>query len=228
MKAMILAAGRGERMRPLTDNTPKPLLMAGSKRLIEYHLFNLAAAGFKNVVINVAWLGQQIIDVIGKGEKYNLNIQYSNEGDNALETGGGIFNALPLLGDNPFLVINGDVWTDYPFENLYNYSLKDKAHLVLINNPAHNPQGDFAINNNRLFESETEKFTFSGIGVYSADFFTPYKNGQPQKEIHEKYPLAPMIRKYISENKISGELFKGKWMDIGTQQRLEDLIQLVK
>ncbi|VAW58388.1 Nucleotidyl transferase possibly involved in threonylcarbamoyladenosine formation [hydrothermal vent metagenome] len=223
MKAMILAAGRGERMRPLTDNTPKPLLMAGSKRLIEYHLFNLAAAGFNDVVINVAWLGKQIIDVIGDGEKYNLNISYSNEGDRALETGGGIYNALPLLGDNPFLVINGDVWTDYPFEKLYNFSLKDKAHLVLINNPVHNPQGDFAIKNNRLVESETEKFTFSGIGVYSADFFITNKNNVP-----EKFPLAPMIRKYISENKISGELFNGKWMDIGTQQRLKDLIQLVK
>jgi len=215
MKVMILAAGRGERMRPLTDATPKPLLMAGSKRLIEYHLYNLAIAGFKDVVINVAWLGQKIIDTIGNGEKYNLNIVYSNEGDQALETGGGIYNALPLLGSEPFLVVNGDVWTDYPLKQLYNFSLKDKAHLVLVNNPEHHPEGDFSISENRLSEDGVNKFTFSGIGVYSADFF----NGHHQK----KYPLAPMIREYISENNISGELYTGKWMDIGTEQRLQEL-----
>ena len=217
MKAMILAAGRGERMRPLTDDVPKPLIMAGTKRLIEFHLVKLASAGFKDVVINVAWLGQKIIDTIGNGEKYNLNIEYSNEGDQALETGGGIFNALPLLGDEAFLVVNGDVWTDYPFEKLMNFSLKDKAHLVLVNNPEHNSEGDFSILNNRLIEKESNKFTFSGIGVYSADFFKGHVN--------ERFPLAPMIRQYIAENKISGELYNGKWMDIGTQQRLQDLIQ---
>ena len=218
MKAMILAAGRGERMRPLTDNTPKPLLMAGSKRLIEYHLLNLAKAGFKDIVINVAWLGQQIIDTIGNGENYNLNIKYSNEKDQALETGGGIYNALPLLGDQPFLVINGDVWTDYPCENLYDYSLTDKAHLVLVKNPEHNLEGDFYLTDGRLNESGLEKFTYSGIGVYSADFFSQQTNS--------KFPLAPMIRRYISENKISGELYDGNWMDIGTQQRLNDLIKI--
>ena len=217
MKVMILAAGRGERMRPLTDDVPKPLIMAGTKRLIESHLVNLASAGFKDVVINVAWLGQKIIDTIGNGEKYNLNIEYSNEGDQALETGGGIFNALPLLGNEPFLVVNGDVWTDYPFEKLINFSLKDKAHLVLVNNPEHNSGGDFAILNNRLIEKASDRYTFSGIGVYSAEFFKGHVN--------EKFPLAPMIRQYISENKISGELYNGKWMDIGTQQRLQDLIK---
>ena len=137
---MILAAGRGERLKPLTDTTPKPLIMAGRMRLIEYHLFNLANAGFKDVVINVAWLGQQIIDSLGEGKKYNLNIVYSNEDGQALETGGGIYNALPLLGGEPFLVINGDVWTDYPLEKLQGFVLKDKAHLVLVKNPEHNPQ----------------------------------------------------------------------------------------
>jgi len=218
MKAMILAAGRGERMRPLTDNTPKPLLMAGSKRLIEYHLLNLAKAGFKDVVINVAWLGQQIIDTIGNGDNYNLNIKYSNEKDQALETGGGIYNALPLLGDKPFLVINGDVWTDYPFERLYEYTLIDKAHLVLVNNPEHNLEGDFYLTDGRLNESGLDAFTYSGIGIYSADFFSQQTNS--------KFPLAPMIRQYISENKISGELYDGIWMDIGTQQRLNDLINI--
>ena len=215
MKVMILAAGRGERMRPLTDTTPKPLLEAGNKRLIEYHLTNLANAGFKDVVINVAWLGQQIIDTLGNGEKYSLNIIYSNEGDQALETGGGIFNALELLGEEPFLVINGDVWTDYPLEKLYDYPLKDKAHLVLVNNPAHNPEGDFSITEGRLVEGESEKYTFSGLGVYSPSFFETSDKG--------KYPLAPMIRNYINKNKISAELYQGKWMDIGTKERLENL-----
>lgn len=218
MKVMILAAGRGERMRPLTDNTPKPLLMAGSRRLIEYHLINLAKAGFEEVVINVAWLGQQIIDTIGNGENYNLNITYSNENDEALETGGGIYNALPLLGEKPFLVVNGDVWTDYPFQNLYDYPLTDKAHLVLVNNPAHHPDGDFYLRADRINECGSEKFTYSGIGVYSADFFSQQNN--------RKFSLAPMIRQAISENKISGELFSGNWMDIGTQQRLHDLIKI--
>jgi len=218
MKAMILAAGRGERMRPLTDTTPKPLLMAGSKRLIEYHLLSLAKAGFKDVVINVAWLGQKIIDTLGNGEAYNLNIIYSNEKEQALETGGGIYNALPLLGDQPFLVINGDVWTDYPFKKLYDYPLTDKAHLVLVKNPDHNSGGDFYLTNNRLNEEGTEKFTYSGIGVYSADFFSQSNN--------RKFPLAPMIRQAISENKISGELYEGYWMDIGNQQRLNDLIKM--
>ena len=218
MKAMILAAGRGERMRPLTDTTPKPLLMAGSKRLIEYHLYNLASAGFKEVVINVAWLGQQIIDTIGSGEKYNLNIVYSNEGDQALETGGGIFNALSLLGEKSFLVINGDVWTDHPLEKLLNYDLNDKAHLVLVNNPEFNQQGDFAIADGRLVDEAPNKYTFSGIGVYAPSFFESSEKG--------KYPLAPMIRKYITSDKISGELYQGKWMDIGTRERLEQLIEL--
>jgi MurNAc alpha-1-phosphate uridylyltransferase len=225
MKAMILAAGRGERLRPLTDTLPKPLLMAGEKRLIEYHLFNLAEAGFKDVVINVAWLGQKIIEILGSGKKYNLNISYSNEGEHALETGGGIYNALSLLSSDPFLVINGDVWTDYPLEKLYNFKLKDKAHLVLVNNPQHNLQGDFSISGNRLTEESSEKFTFSGIGVYSADFFNSYMSGDAS---HGKFPLAPMIRQYISKNEISGELFKGQWMDIGTRQRLDELIKRYK
>lgn len=219
MKAMILAAGRGERMRPLTDTTPKPLLMAGKHRLIEYHLLNLAAAGFTEVVINVAWLGQQIIDTLGDGEEYGLSIAYSNEGESALETGGGIFNALPLLGDEPFLVINGDVWTDYPLKNLLNFKLEGKAHLVLVSNPQHNPQGDFAISGNRLIQSGDTKFTFSGLGVYSPDFFQQSEDG--------KFPLAPMIRNYILSDEISGEVYTGEWQDIGTVGRLEELsIQL--
>lgn len=224
MKAMILAAGRGERMRPLTDVTPKPLLQAGQHCLIEYHLYKLAEAGIKDVVINVAWLGQKIIDELGRGDKYQLNISYSNEGDHALETAGGIYNALPLLGDQ-FIVVNGDIWTDYPFSRLMQMDLKDKAHLVLVENPQHHTAGDFAIRDGRLREdvvekSIAEKFTFSGIGLYSKDFFSASKKG--------KYPLAPMIRQYIQHDQISGEVYRGKWFDIGTPQRLEELSEWLK
>jgi len=212
---MILAAGRGERLRPLTDTTPKPLLKVAGQHLIEYHLFRLAKAGFQEVVINVAWLGQQIIDVLGDGSKYQLRLIYSNEHDQVLETGGGICNALPLLGEAPFLVVNADIWTEYPFETLYNFTLKDKAHLVLVDNPEHHKQGDFALSHGRLMASDKQLLTYSGIGVYSVDFFAGVKPGA--------FPLAPMLKKYIAENKISGEYFQGSWQDIGTPQRLNDL-----
>ena len=217
MIAMILAAGRGERMRPLTDELPKPLLQAGPHRLIEYHLINLARAGITDVVVNVAWLGHKIIEELGNGEKYNLNIKYSDEGEQALETGGGIYKALPLLGDEPFLVVNGDVWTDYPFEKLRSFKLKDKdkAYLVLVNNPVHNPQGDFSISDGRLLKNSADKYTFSGIGIYTKEFFTASSEG--------KYPLAPMIRNGIEANVVSGEVYQGQWIDIGTPQRLESL-----
>jgi len=215
MKAMILAAGRGERMRPLTDTTPKPLLMAGDKRLIEYHLYHLAAAGFRDIVINVSWLGQQIIDTIGGGEKYDLNIVYSNEGDEALETGGGIFRALKLLGEQPFLVINGDIWTDYPLEKLYSFDLRDKAHMVMVDNPPHHLQGDFSIHNGRLIEARDNPLTYSGIGIYSRAFFADSKDG--------RFPLLPLIKRGIEENTISAEAYSGKWMDIGTRERLDAL-----
>ncbi len=215
MKAMILAAGRGERMRPLTDHTPKPLLQAGKYKLIEYHLYKLAKAGFNNIVINVAWLGQQIIDDLGKGERYNLKIEYSNEGDSALETGGGIFNALPLLGSEPFLVINGDIWTDYPFENLYQFKPEGLAHLVLVNNPEHNPDGDFFLTENKISDTGTDKYTFSGIGIYRKEFFEGQSPGA--------FPLAPIIRKFAPDNLISGEFYNGEWDDIGNLERLAKL-----
>ena len=214
---MILAAGRGDRLRPLTDTTPKPLLQAGQHKLIEYHLYNLARAGFKDIVINVAWLGEKIINTLGDGARYKLNIEYSNEGEQALETGGGIFNALALLGDDPFLAINGDIWTDYPFEKIHGFIPEGLAHLILVNNPEHNPDGDFYLNNNTLTESGKQKFTFSGIGVYKKDFF----NGQ----VNESFPLAPLIRKHIKEKSISAELYTGEWDDIGTIERLESRIK---
>jgi MurNAc alpha-1-phosphate uridylyltransferase len=215
MKAMILAAGRGERMRPLTDHTPKPLLQAGKHKLIEYHLLNLAAAGFKDVVINVAWLGQQIIDTLGNGENYGLNIQYSDEGAHALETGGGIYNALHLLGDDPFLVINGDIYTDFPLKNINGFIPAGLAHLVFVTNPEHNPEGDFYIQNNKLTLTGNQKHTFSGIGVYTKAFFSQQENSI--------FPLAPLFRKYSKQHLISAELYKGTWKDIGTIERLDKL-----
>lgn len=217
MKAMILAAGRGERMRPLTDQTPKPLLHIGKHRLIEHHLMNLQKAGFKDIVINIAWLGQQIIDTLGDGTQYGLHIDYSNEGDTALETGGGIFKALPLLGDEPFLVVNGDVWTDYPLQQLYNHQLEGLAHLVLVNNPPQHPQGDFYLSHNKLVETGDAKYTFSGIGIYCKEFFKGKTGGV--------FPLAPMIRQFTKQGLVTAELYTGEWDDIGTIERLEARIK---
>ncbi|MCW9013629.1 MAG: nucleotidyltransferase family protein [Gammaproteobacteria bacterium] len=215
MKAMILAAGRGERMRPLTDQTPKPLLQAGKHKLIEYHLLNLAAAGFKDVVINIAWLGQQIIDALGNGSDYGLNIQYSDEGEHALETGGGIYNALHLLGEKPFLVINGDIHTDYPLQRLNELTPTGLAHLVFVPNPEHNSAGDFYIQDNQLALTGNQKYTFSGIGVYKKEFFPPQENSA--------FPLAPLFRQHAAQKLISAELYQGPWQDIGTIDRLEKL-----
>lgn len=220
MKAMILAAGRGERMRPLTDELPKPLLKAGPHCLIEYHLYQLAAAGFVEVVINLAWLGEKIIDYIGNGEQYGLQVRYSNEGDQALETAGGIIQALPLLGEQPFVVINADVWSDYPYAELKDFQLSGLAHLVLVNNPEHNPQGDFAIKDNRVLNQGDKKYTFSGIGVYSKEFFAGLSPG--------KSPLAPVLRDAIERGQVTGEVYQGHWLDIGTAQRLQQLEELLR
>ena len=220
MNAMILAAGRGERMRPLTDSTPKPLLMAGEHRLIEHHLLHLKQAGFKNIVINIAWLGKQIQETLGDGSRYELNIVYSDEGDSALETGGGIFKALPLLGDQPFLVINGDVWTDYPFERLLGFEPQGVAHLVLTPNPEHHPEGDFYLEHNRLSETGNSRFTFSGIGVYTPAFFQDQTGGA--------FALAPLIRAAIRQHQVSGELYEGEWRDIGTAERLAEIQSIIR
>jgi len=216
MKAMILAAGRGDRMRPLTDHTPKPLLEVGGKPLIVWHIENLKNAGFVDIVINIAWLGDQIPAVLGDGSELAVNLHYSDEQEEgALETAGGIIKALPLLCDEsnePFLVVNGDVWCNFPYSNINPLQNDDLAHLVLVNNPEHNPEGDFSINNSRVKEDEEVKFTFSGIGYYHPQLFKNLEQG--------KQPLAPLLRKTMRENKISGELFTGDWRDIGTPERL--------
>lgn len=219
MRAMILAAGRGERMRPLTDHTPKPLLQAGGKPLIVWHIERLVAAGINDLVINHAHLGQQIEQALGDGNRYGARIRYSNEGT-ALETAGGIAFALPHLGDAPFAVINGDIWCDYDFSHLLQHAaaLHDGdglAHLVLVDNPAHNPKGDFGLRADRITDT-SPKFTFSGIGIYKPELFKNIPRGA-------KAALAPLLREQIARGCVSGEHHPGRWMDIGTPERLAKL-----
>jgi MurNAc alpha-1-phosphate uridylyltransferase len=219
MKAMILAAGRGERMRPLTDHTPKPLLKVGGKPLIVWHLERLALAGFKEVVINHAHLGEQIEAALGDGSQWGLHIQYSPE-KIALETAGGIANALPLLGSEPFLVVNGDTFTEVNFANI-KLTPNNLAHLVLVDNPPQHSQGDFVYDNGVLKNDDTEnmassKLTFSGVGVYHPSLFVSVQRGDPAK-------LAPLLRQAIAENRASAEHFQGVWHDIGTPERLATL-----
>ena len=214
MTAMILAAGLGNRMRPLTNHTPKPLLEVGGKPLIIWHIEELKKAGFQNIVINIAYLGQQIIDYLGDGSKYGVNIVFSDEqNEGALETAGGIIKALPLLSEI-FLVVNGDVWTDYKYVN--NFELRDNTlvHLILVPNPEHNLKGDF------LLSGTSKKYTFSGIGYYSKAFFDGIEYG--------KSPLAPLLFKAEDNKNLQTEYFEGAWHDIGTPQRLEMLNEMLK
>ena len=215
MKAMILAAGRGERLRPHTDITPKPLIQVGRHRLIEYHLLNLARAGIEDIVINISWLADQIRETLGDGSNYSLNITYSDEGDEALETAGGIINALPYLDDEAFIVINGDIWCDYDLSSLVNRRMEHEAHLVLVNNPEHNTEGDFALEQGLIKNSGDEQLTYSGIGLYTHEFFADTEPG--------KKALAPILRKKSELNQVSGEYYNGQWVDIGTIERLAQL-----
>jgi MurNAc alpha-1-phosphate uridylyltransferase len=213
---MILAAGRGERMRPLTLARPKPLLEAGGAPLIVHHLRALAAAGFEDVVINLSWLGLQVREALGDGSCYGLRIHYSEEGPEPLETGGGIFRALPLLGAGPFLVLNGDTWTDLDWAGLrQRLAPADLAHLVLVPNPAHHPRGDFVLERGRIVEREGERLTFSGAGVYRAALFDGCTGGV--------FKLAPLLRAAAGAGRVSGELHRGAWLDIGTPERLAEL-----
>lgn len=211
MRAMILAAGRGERMRPLTDHTPKPLLPVGPEPLIGHHLQRLRAAGIEEVVINLAHLGQQIPAVLGDGSRYGLRIHYSPEPDGALETAGGIRHALHLLGDEPFLLVNGDVYTDFPFETLRR-PLTGQVHLILIPNPDHHPGGDFALDASGQVALEGECLTYAGIGIYDPKLFRDLAPG--------RRPLAPLLKEAIAAGQASGECFTGCWIDVGTPERL--------
>ena len=213
MKAMILAAGRGERMRPLTDEMPKPLLKVAGQTLIEYHILSLARAGFTRLVINCAHLGEQIIGHLGNGSRFGLSIEYSPEPDGALETGGGIRHALPLLGNAPFVVVNADIWTDYPFDRL---TWPNRlAHLVLVKNPEHHPQGDFALQSGTVEAQGDNRLTFSGIAVYRPELFSE----QPDAA----FPLAPLLKQAMQAGQVTGEHYAGEWRDIGTPERLAAL-----
>jgi len=224
MKAMILAAGRGERMRPLTDTCPKPLLVAGGKPLIVWHIERLAAAGIVELVINHAHLGQMIEEALGDGARFGVNIRYSPEGS-ALETAGGIARALPLLGDAPFLVVNGDVFCDADFAGLRRAAEELNpvrcAHLLLVANPSHNPDGDFGLTPDGLVrEGEGERLTFSGLGAYHPALFAGLSPDAPVK-------LAPLLRAAMARNRVSGARLLGRWVDVGTPERLAWIDQLV-
>jgi len=219
MKAMILAAGRGERMRPLTDRIPKPLLEAGGKPLIQYHIEALRDAGFRDLVINHAHLGAQLVERLGSGEQLGVQISYSAEPEGALETGGGIKHALTLLGEQAFLVVNGDIWTDYPYQRLHREP-DGLAHLVLIDNPVHNPAGDFQLKGGKVTDKGKQRLTFSGIGVYRPSLFDAVPDA--------RFPMAPVLRGAMQHGQVSGEYYQGQWMDIGSPQRLAELDQKLR
>ncbi len=215
MKAMILAAGRGERMRPLTDYTPKPLLEVKGKALIVWHIEKLASLGFDEIVINIAHLGYKIPEALGNGSKWGVSLIYSDEQNSgALESAGGIIKALPLFNDKTFLVVNGDIFCDYEFDP--NFELEDNlAHLVLVPNPEHNLNGDFSLDGNIASNNDKDRYTFSGIGYYSCKLF--------ENLTCQKSALAPLLREAIENEKVSASLHRGIWHDIGTPQRLENI-----
>lgn len=246
MKALVFAAGLGERMRPLTDRTPKPLLEVGGKPLIVWHLQKLAALGIEEVVVNTSWLAEQFPQKLGDGRQFGLRLRYSYEGPTPLETGGGMFNALPLLGDAPFIAVNGDVWCDADFTTLPR-DPTGLAHLLMVGNPAHNPNGDFALaDDGHLHSDGDNKLTFSGIGVYRRALFghafagksTPTRIGQahhyadwhkvigaaPGAELTPpRFKLAPLLRAAMTDGQVTGTQHRGRWTDVGTPQRLHEL-----
>lgn len=212
---MILCAGLGTRMRPLTNNTPKPLLKVGGKPLIVWHIEKLAKAGFKEIIINIAYLGYKIRDYLGDGSRYGVDIFYSDEQEEgALETAGGIVKALPLLGDSLFLVINGDIWCDYPYNSLFNLE-NNLAHLILVPNPPQHPNGDFGLQEGMVVRRKENCYTFSGIGYYNPLLFKSLSYG--------KQPLAPLLIESMGRGEVGGEVYLGEWRDIGTPKRLEEL-----
>lgn len=218
MKVMILAAGRGSRMRPLTDNTPKPLLKIDQFSLIEHLLFRLADQGFQEIIINLAHLGHQIVEKLKEGRQYGVDIVYSEEeATRGLETGGGIHNALPLLGSDPFLVVSGDIWTDYDFSQLKKRTLSGLIHLVLVDNPPEHPSGDFNLLGDKIIPGEGRRLTFGNMGIYHPDLFKDCEPGF--------FPLAPLLHKAVERGMATGEHFKGAWVNVGTPETLTALRQ---
>ena len=214
MKAMLLAAGRGERMRPLTDHRPKPLIEVRGQPLIVWHLRALARAGVDEVVINLSWLGAMIRDALGTGEAHGVRIRYSEEGEPPLETGGGIQRALPLLGDAPFLLVNGDVFTDVDLGAL-RLPAGSLAHLVLVPNPPHNPRGDFDLRDGRIVGAPADRLTYSGVGIIDPALLLEAAPG--------RFPLRPWLQKALDAGRLSGQRHDGYWLDVGTPERLADL-----
>jgi len=231
MRALIFAAGLGERMRPLTDATPKPLLAVGGKRLIEWHLEKLAGLGVGEVVVNTSWLAEQFPATLGDGARWGLRIRYAYEGATPLETGGGMWNALPLLGgahgaDEAFLLVNGDVWTDYDFARLPREP-QGLAHLVMVDRPAQATHGDFALDGDGSVRADGEqRLTYSGIGMYRPRLFDDWRAIVPEPAMVDgkpKFPLAPLLRAHMAAGLIRGEHHRGRWTDVGTPQRLAQL-----
>ena len=212
--AMILAAGRGERLRPLTDTTPKPLLRVHDRPLIERHVMALARSGIRRIVINLAWLGAQIREYLGDGARYGVSIIYSEEQPRALETAGGIFRALPHLAPGPFAVVNGDIYTNFPFESLAIASDRE-AHLVLVPNPPQHPAGDFGLEQGLAVAVAERRYTFSGIAVYRREFFAGCTDGA--------FPLKPLLLRSMAAKRCTAEIYSGRWEDVGTAQRLAAL-----
>lgn len=225
MKAMILAAGLGQRMRPLTDQLPKPMLSVAGKPLLQYHLEALAQAGITEVIINLAYLGDKIRDFVGDGSRFNLRVSYSQEPE-PLETGGALLKALPLLGEEPFLLINGDVWTDLSLAHFCRQALTApcKAHLLLVPNPDFHPQGDFALGSEGLLTEDhnSPKYTFAGISLIDPQLIAQYP------ELRPKFPLGEVLRRGIPQKSISGEVYLGRWSDVGTPERLQQLDRQLK
>lgn len=221
MRAMILAAGRGERMRPLTDTTPKPLLVVAGKPLIQYHIENLAAAGIGEIIINLAWKGAMIREALGDGARFGVRILYSDEGEAALETGGGIFKALAMLGTSPFVVISGDIWTDYDLRDMAaRLAASDVAHFVLAPNPDFHERGDFGLREGRLIDGGEARHTYANIGVFRPEFFSGCEPG--------RFPLAPLMYEWIRRGRVSGELYQARWYNVGTPAQLLQLDALLQ
>jgi len=214
MKAMLLAAGRGERLRPITDSMPKPLVRVGGRPLIAWHLTRLARAGVREVVINLSWLGEQLRAALGDGREFGVRIHWSEEGPVPLETGGGIRNALPLLAPGPFLVVSADIWTDIDFAHVH-LPPEAQAHLVLIENPPHHPRGDFGLDGGWVVDRDSDRLTYANVGLYRPGFFDGFGPG--------RFPLLSALRRGIDARQVSGELHRGEWCDVGTPGRLAEL-----
>jgi MurNAc alpha-1-phosphate uridylyltransferase len=231
MKALVFAAGLGERMRPLTDTTAKPLLQVGGKRLIEWHLEKLAAIGIDEVVINTSWLADQFPLALGDGSRWGLRIRYSYEGTTPLETGGGMWHALPLLGDAPFLLVNGDIWTDFDFAHLP-AEPDGLAHLVMVDRPAQATHGDFALDRDGHVRSDGEhRLTYSGLGVYRPQLLEDWRQHSSDagsNEIPPRFRLAPILRAHMASGRIRGEHHRGRWTDVGTPERLRVLDETLR